>query len=91
MEFNEFQITLLQKAIIRFGIRTSQKYERQKFQKTLEILQNELNLLQQEKEFLMNEDKIRDVIRDTIEYELEDKTGRVFRPYGTEQDLKLDR
>jgi hypothetical protein len=39
----------------------------------------------------MNEDKIRDVIRDTIEYELEDKTGRVFRPYGTEQDLKLDR
>ena len=66
MEFNEIQLTLLQKAIVKFGIKTKSIYERSKFQHTLQIMQRELDLLEQEKEFLMSEEQIRSLIRDKI-------------------------
>ena len=82
-----------------FAVRNKHRYDRSKFEKAVELIDQELEGIQKEKEFMISEDKIRELIRTQIQIQLgkknttgEDFEGGVpFRLHGTDQDAKLER
>lgn len=61
-EFNELHLQLFLKSIISFAVRNADRFDRSKFEKCVEAIDVELDGIRQEKEFLMSEDKLREMI-----------------------------
>ena len=82
-----------------FAVRNKHRYDRSKFERAVELIDQELEGIQKEKEFMISEGKIRELIRTQIQIQLgkknttgEDFEGGVpFRLHGTDQDAKLER
>ncbi|CDW91217.1 UNKNOWN [Stylonychia lemnae] len=88
-EFNELQLSMIQKAIIKFAIKNQEKYERTLFQQCLEKLQEELDGIQLEKEFIESEERILETIRERIKQRIENEP-KPFKPHYTPSDSKLE-
>ena len=65
-EFNELRLTLLLRSIISFAVRNASRFDRSIFEGAVNKIDLELESIQKEKEFLMSEDKIREMIRQKI-------------------------
>ena len=82
-----------------FAVRNKHRYDRSKFERAVLLIDQELEGIQKEKEFMISEDKIRELIRTQIQIQLgkknttgEDFEGGIpFRLHGTDQDAKLER
>jgi hypothetical protein len=56
-------LNLFIKSLIGFAVRNSERYERARFEPVVEAMDRELEGIQREKELMMGEEKIREVIR----------------------------
>lgn len=82
-----------------FAVRNSHRYDRSKFEKAVNLIDQELEGIQKEKEFMLSEDKIREFLRTQIQIQMGKKNttgldfegGIPFTPHGTDQDAKLER
>eukprot|EP00347_Sterkiella_histriomuscorum_P019411 403341726 len=89
-EFNELQLNMFQKALIKCGVKNSERFERSMFQETLEKIQEELEGIQIEKEYLESEDRIIEVIQQRI-MDKANNEAKPFKSTYTQAESKLDK